>query len=88
MSVRDKTRPSKKAVCSLKRTKRITFRLDPGQSLASAEQTALKSSQSELVTLQEQLQALALDEQSLIVKAQAALEPLEELEQNLKTRCL
>jgi chromosome segregation protein len=48
-------------------------------------QTALKSSQSELVTLQEQLQALALDEQSLIVKAQAALEPLEELEQNLKT---
>ena len=48
-------------------------------------QTALKSSQSELVTLQEQLQALALDEQSLIVKAQAALEPLAELEQNLKT---
>ncbi|MCF2901431.1 AAA family ATPase [Pseudoalteromonas sp. OFAV1] len=48
-------------------------------------QTALKSSQSELVTLQEQLQALALDEQSLIVKAQAASEPLEELEQNLKT---
>ncbi|MEZ7278339.1 chromosome segregation SMC family protein [Pseudoalteromonas sp. 68 DY56-GL68] len=48
-------------------------------------QIALKSSQSELVTLQEQLQALALDEQSLIVKAQAALEPLEELQQNLKT---
>ena len=48
-------------------------------------QIALKSSQTELVTLQEQLQALALDEQSLIVKPQAALEPLEELEQNLKT---
>jgi chromosome segregation protein len=48
-------------------------------------QASLKSSQSELVTLQEQLQSLALDEQSLLVKAQAALEPLEELDQHLKT---
>ncbi|WP_394193946.1 chromosome segregation SMC family protein [Pseudoalteromonas atlantica] len=48
-------------------------------------QTALKSSQGELSTLQEKLQSLALEEQSLIVKAQAALEPLAELEQNLKT---
>ncbi|MDB2355832.1 AAA family ATPase [Pseudoalteromonas sp.] len=47
-------------------------------------QTTLKSSQGELSSLQEKLQALALEEQSLIVKAQAALEPLAELEQNLK----
>lgn len=47
-------------------------------------QTALKASQGELVTLQERSQALALEEQSLMVKAQAALEPLEELGQNLK----
>ncbi|OUS68597.1 chromosome segregation protein SMC [Pseudoalteromonas sp. A601] len=48
-------------------------------------QTVLKSSQSELTMLQETLQTLALEEQSLLVKAQAALEPLTELEQNLKT---
>lgn len=48
-------------------------------------QAALKSSQGELITLQERSQKLAIEEQSLMVKAQAALEPLEELAQNLKT---
>ncbi|WP_404340503.1 chromosome segregation SMC family protein [Pseudoalteromonas mariniglutinosa] len=48
-------------------------------------QITLKSSHTELTRLQEQLQVLALEEQSLIVKAQAALEPLEELQQHLKT---
>ncbi|KTF14765.1 AAA family ATPase [Pseudoalteromonas sp. H105] len=48
-------------------------------------QSALKLSQGELTALQESLQALALEEQSLIVKAQSALEPLSELEQNLKS---
>ena len=47
-------------------------------------QTTLKASQGELVLLQEQLQQLALEEQSLLIKAQAALEPLGELQQNLK----
>ena len=48
-------------------------------------QAVLKSSQGELSALKERSQALALEEQSLMVKAQAALEPLEELTQNLKT---
>ena len=48
-------------------------------------QSALKLSQGELTRLQESLQALALEEQSLIVKAQSALEPLSELDQNLKS---
>ena len=45
---------------------------------------SLKSSQGELVALQEQHQKLSIEEQSLLIKAQLALEPLEELKQNLK----
>ncbi|MFY8327283.1 chromosome segregation SMC family protein [Pseudoalteromonas sp. ZZD1] len=63
----------------------LTTLLAQAKTALSDKQTALKSSQGELSSLQEKLQALALEEQSLIVKAQAALEPLTELEQNLKT---
>ena len=48
-------------------------------------QSSLKHSQGELVGLQEQHQKLSIEEQSLIIKAQAALEPLEELKQSLKS---
>ena len=50
----------------------------------NTKQATLKSSQSELVDLQEQHQKLTIEEQSLLIKAQVALEPLEELKQSLK----
>ncbi|MCQ8889974.1 AAA family ATPase [Pseudoalteromonas carrageenovora] len=50
----------------------------------NTKQASLKSSQGELVGLQEQHQKLTIEEQSLLIKAQAALEPLDELKQNLK----
>ncbi|WP_166114133.1 AAA family ATPase [Pseudoalteromonas sp. Z9A5] len=50
----------------------------------NTKQISLKNSQGELVGLQEQHQKLTIEEQSLLIKAQAALEPLEELKQSLK----
>ncbi|KDC51670.1 chromosome segregation SMC family protein [Pseudoalteromonas fuliginea] len=50
----------------------------------NTKQVSLKNSQGELVGLQQQHQKLTIEEQSLLIKAQAALEPLEELKQSLK----
>ncbi|WP_282131669.1 chromosome segregation SMC family protein [Pseudoalteromonas aliena] len=50
----------------------------------NTKQASLKNSQGELVGLQQQHQKLAIEEQSLLIKAQVALEPLEELKQSLK----
>ena len=50
----------------------------------ATKQASLKDSQGELNALHAQHQKLSIDEQSLIIKAQAALEPLDELKQNLK----
>ena len=50
----------------------------------NTKQISLKNSQGELVGLQEQHQKLTIEEQSLVIKAQVALEPLEELKQSLK----
>ncbi|MEL0649351.1 AAA family ATPase [Pseudoalteromonas agarivorans] len=50
----------------------------------NTKQASLKNSQGELVGLQEQHQKLTIEEQSLLIKAQAVLEPLDELKQNLK----
>ena len=50
----------------------------------NTKQISLKNSQGELVGLQEQHQKLTIEEQSLLIKAQVALEPLEELKQSLK----
>ena len=64
--------------------------VDIQQQLAQAKQelqnkqASLKTSQTELVALQEQHQKLSIEEQSLLIKAQAVLEPLSELNQNLK----
>ncbi|ASM50515.1 chromosome segregation protein [Pseudoalteromonas espejiana DSM 9414] len=57
---------------------------DAKQSLTT-KQASLKNSQGELVGLQEQHQKLSIEEQSLLIKADAALEPLEELSQSLKS---
>lgn len=57
---------------------------DAKQSLTT-KQANLKNSQGELVGLQEQHQKLSIEEQSLLIKADAALEPLEELSQSLKS---
>ncbi|MBH0039419.1 chromosome segregation SMC family protein [Pseudoalteromonas sp. SWN166] len=50
----------------------------------NTKQASLKNSQGELVGLQEQHQKLTIEEQSLLIKAQLALEPLEDLKQSLK----
>lgn len=59
-------------------------KLNQAKESLSTKQASLKSSQGELVALQEQHQKLSIEEQSLLIKAQLALEPLEELKQNLK----
>ena len=64
--------------------KKLQTQLSDAKTALAQKQTMLKASQGELVVLQEQLQQHALEEQSLLVKAQAALEPLQELQQNLK----
>ncbi|WP_440055235.1 chromosome segregation SMC family protein [Pseudoalteromonas sp. T1lg65] len=48
-------------------------------------QKALKDVEGEASKLTEQLQQLKLEEQSLMIKAQSALEPLQELQRTLKT---
>ena len=64
--------------------KNLQTALSEAKTALTDKQTALKASQAEMGLLQEQLQHHALEEQSLLVKAQAALEPLSELQQNLK----
>jgi chromosome segregation protein len=51
----------------------------------NTKQASLKNTQGELVALQEQYQKISIEEQSLLIKAQATLEPLEELKQSLKS---
>ncbi|MFU2509420.1 chromosome segregation SMC family protein [Pseudoalteromonas sp. ASV78] len=64
--------------------KNLQTALSEAKTALTDKQTTLKASQAEMTQLQEQLQQHALEEQSLLVKAQAALEPLDELQQNLK----
>ncbi|MGS0496308.1 AAA family ATPase [Pseudoalteromonas mariniglutinosa] len=64
--------------------KNLQTALSEAKTALAEKQSTLKASQAEMVLLQEQLQQHALEEQSLLVKAQAALEPLDELQQNLK----
>lgn len=63
----------------------IQKKLSQAKQEFATKQSSLKHSQGELVGLQEQHQKLSIEEQSLIIKAQAALEPLEELKQSLKS---
>lgn len=60
-------------------------KLNEAKQTLISKQASLKHSQGELTGLQEQHQKLSIEEQSLIIKAQAALEPLEELKQSLKS---
>ncbi|WP_405631602.1 chromosome segregation SMC family protein [Pseudoalteromonas sp. Ld20] len=64
--------------------KNLQIALGEAKTALADKQVMLKGSQEELVILQDQLQQHALEEQSLLVKAQLALEPLDELQQNLK----
>lgn len=64
--------------------KETAAKLSEAKQQLADKQLALKDAQAQSAQLKEQRQQLALQEQSLMVKAQAALEPLVELRQTLK----
>ncbi|MFC3030918.1 AAA family ATPase [Pseudoalteromonas fenneropenaei] len=63
---------------------KLTEQQQSARDTLSDKQALLKNASSQQTQLQEQLQVLKLDEQGLLLKAQAALEPLNELGQTLK----
>ncbi|CAH9049929.1 Chromosome partition protein Smc [Pseudoalteromonas sp. CIP111854] len=63
----------------------LQAQLNGAKTKLQEKQASLKSAQSEVQVLNDKLQQLKLDEQGLMIKAQGALEPLQELQQNLKS---